>query len=112
MFGYARKKSFDPPIQPWPPAFCTCRNNVHEGLRKTIEPTHIFEVNVDGSGLRQVTDHHYWSDLDPDVPARRQDRLRLRALRLQPAVQSRSAARRNVVQSVRDAAGRLRRSAD
>ena len=65
VFGYARKQSFDPPIQPWPPAFCTCRNNVHEGLRKTIEPTHIFEVNVDGSGLRQLTDHHYWSDLDP-----------------------------------------------
>jgi mono/diheme cytochrome c family protein len=65
VFGYARKKSFDPPIQPWPPAFCACRNNVHEGLRKTIEPTHIFEVHVDGSGLRQVTNHHYWSDLDP-----------------------------------------------
>ena len=65
VFGYARKKSFDPPIQPWPPAFCACRNNVHEGLRKTIEPTHIFEVRVDGSGLRQVTNHHYWSDLDP-----------------------------------------------
>ncbi|MHB8974265.1 MAG: HzsA-related protein [Pirellulaceae bacterium] len=65
VFGYARKKSFDPPIQPWPPAFCACRNNVHEGLRKTIEPTHIFEVGVDGSGLRQLTDHHYWSDLDP-----------------------------------------------
>ena len=28
VFGYARKKSFDPPIQPWPPASCTCRNNV------------------------------------------------------------------------------------
>lgn len=65
VFGYARKASFDPPIQPWPPAFCTCRNNVHEGLRKTIEPTHLFEINVDGSGLRQLTDHHYWSDLDP-----------------------------------------------
>ncbi len=65
VFGYARTKSFDPPIQPWPPAFCTCRNNVHEGLRKTIEPTHIFEIGADGSGLRQLTDHEYWSDLDP-----------------------------------------------
>ncbi len=65
VFGYARKKTMDPPIQPWPPAPLTCRNNVHEGLRKTIEPTHIFEINVDGSGLRQLTDHHYWSDLDP-----------------------------------------------
>jgi hypothetical protein len=65
VFGYARKKSFDPPIQPWPPTFCACRNNVHEVLRKTIEPTHIFEVRLDGSGLRQLTDHRYWSDLDP-----------------------------------------------
>ncbi len=65
VFGYARKKTMDPPIQPWPPAFCACRANVHDGLRKTIEPTHIFEVNVDGTGLRQLTDHHYWSDLDP-----------------------------------------------
>ena len=65
VFGYASKKTMDPPIQPWPPAPLTCRNNVHEGLRKTIEPTHIFEVNIDGSGLRQLTDHHYWSDLDP-----------------------------------------------
>ncbi len=65
VFGYARKETMDPPIQPWPPAFCACRRDVHEVLRKTIEPTHIFEVNVDGTGLRQLTEHHYWSDLDP-----------------------------------------------
>jgi len=65
VFGYAQKETMDPPIQPWPPAFAACRNNVHDGLRKTIEPTHIFEVNIDGSELRQLTDHHYWSDLDP-----------------------------------------------
>lgn len=65
VFGYARKETSAPPILPWPPAPLTCRNNVHEGLRKTIEPTHIFEINVDGSGVRQLTDHHYWSDLDP-----------------------------------------------
>ncbi|MBN2291356.1 MAG: discoidin domain-containing protein, partial [Pirellulales bacterium] len=65
VFGYARKKTWDPPILPWPPAPLTCRNNVHDVLRKTIEPTHIFQINIDGSGLRQLTDHHYWSDLDP-----------------------------------------------
>lgn len=65
VFGYAQKETMDPPIQPWPPRFAACRNNVHDVLRKTIEPTHLFEVNVDGSGLRQLTDHHYWSDLDP-----------------------------------------------
>ncbi len=107
VFGYARKKSFDPPIQPWPPAFCTCRNNVHEGLRKTIEPTHIFEVGVDGSGLRQLTDHHYWSDLDPTYLPDGQIAFVSERCGVQPAVQSRSAARRDVLQPLRDAAGRL-----
>ena len=65
VFGYARKNSFDPPITPWPPLFCACRNDVHDILRQTIEPTHIFEIGVDGTGLRQLTNHEYWSDLDP-----------------------------------------------
>ncbi len=42
------------------------------------------------------------------VPAQWRNRLRFRTLRLQPAMQSRSTARRDVVQPVRDAAGRLR----
>jgi hypothetical protein len=29
------------------------------------EPMHIFEVNVDGTGLRQITDHPYNSDAEP-----------------------------------------------
>jgi hypothetical protein len=34
-------------------------------VRLSEEPIHIFEMNVDGSGLRQLTDHEMWSDLDP-----------------------------------------------
>ena len=55
----------DPPIQPWPPRSARAATTSTRALRKTIEPTHIFEIGVDGSGLRQVTNHHYWSDLDP-----------------------------------------------
>jgi hypothetical protein len=29
------------------------------------EPVHLYEVNCDGSGLRQLTDHPYYSDLEP-----------------------------------------------
>jgi mono/diheme cytochrome c family protein len=34
-------------------------------LRLSQTPIHIFEINVNGSGLHQVTDHEMWSDLDP-----------------------------------------------
>ena len=33
-------------------------------LRRTVEPTHLFEIGADGSGLRQLT-RGEWSDLDP-----------------------------------------------
>ncbi|MCF7674823.1 MAG: hypothetical protein K9M97_05725 [Akkermansiaceae bacterium] len=36
----------------------------HE-LRLTHEPPHLFEVRLDGSGLRQLTDDPYWSDVEP-----------------------------------------------
>ncbi|MBI5835353.1 MAG: discoidin domain-containing protein [Armatimonadetes bacterium] len=65
VFGYARSKTADPPLLPWPPAPGTCRANVHLGLRARVEPTHIYEIGADGSGLRQITNHPYWSDLDP-----------------------------------------------
>lgn len=28
-------------------------------------PVHLYEINVDGSGLRQLTDHPYYSDVEP-----------------------------------------------
>jgi len=63
VFGYAKSESNEPPIKPWPPAFCAARNVAHQ-LRETIEPTHIFEIGVHGENLRQLTNHGYWSDLD------------------------------------------------
>jgi hypothetical protein len=37
-------------------------------LRRAVEPIHIFEMNTDGSGLRQLT-FGEWSDLDPTYAA-------------------------------------------
>jgi hypothetical protein len=36
----------------------------HEG-RLSEEPTHLFEIGIDGKGLRQLTDDKFWSDVDP-----------------------------------------------
>lgn len=57
VFGYAKKKTNEPP-EGW----LDRATNFH--LRRTVEPTHIFEINIDGSGFRQITDGE-WSDLDP-----------------------------------------------
>ncbi|MBN2139288.1 MAG: discoidin domain-containing protein [Sedimentisphaerales bacterium] len=57
VFGYAKAGSNDPP-EGW-------KDRVtNYDLRRTEEPIHIFEVNIDGTGLRQITDGQ-WSDLDP-----------------------------------------------
>ena len=29
------------------------------------EPVHLYEINIDGSGLRQLTDHPFYSDVEP-----------------------------------------------
>jgi hypothetical protein len=58
VFGYAKARSHDPP-QGW-----LDRTSNYE-LRRTQDPTHLFEINVDGTGLRQLTDSRDWSDLDP-----------------------------------------------
>jgi hypothetical protein len=62
VFGYARQPH-------WPPAVDTTDartegTNVFN-LRKKHEPLHLFEVNVDGTGLAQLTDDPYWSDFEP-----------------------------------------------
>lgn len=57
VFGYARSASDDPP-EGW----LDRTRSYH--LRRTTEPTHIYEINVDGSNLRQLT-FGEWSDLDP-----------------------------------------------
>ncbi len=57
VFGYARKKTAEGPRDRGRP------NNFR--LRRTVEPTHLFEVGIDGGNLRQLTDSDDWSDLDP-----------------------------------------------
>ncbi len=57
VFGYAKASSDQPP-QGW-----TDRRTSYD-LRRNEEPTHLFEIGVDGDHLRQLTDGQ-WSDLDP-----------------------------------------------
>ncbi|MGZ5568032.1 MAG: HzsA-related protein [Limisphaerales bacterium] len=57
VFGYARAKSEQPP-EGWLDRSQSYR------LRRTEEPTHIFEIGIDGQNLRQITSGE-WSDLDP-----------------------------------------------
>jgi mono/diheme cytochrome c family protein len=57
VFGYAKAKC-DAPPEGW-----LDRNKSYH-LRRTEEPTHIFEASLDGKRLRQLTGGE-WSDLDP-----------------------------------------------
>ncbi len=57
VFGYAKARTNEPPK-----GWLDRRTNFD--LRRNEEPIHLFEVNVDGSGLAQITDGE-WSDLDP-----------------------------------------------
>jgi mono/diheme cytochrome c family protein len=57
VFGYAKAKTAEGAEDRSRP------NNYH--LRRTEEPTHIFEIGIDGRNLRQLTDSRDWSDLDP-----------------------------------------------
>ncbi|MBN2473976.1 MAG: discoidin domain-containing protein [Pirellulales bacterium] len=57
VFGYAQAKSDQPP-DGW-----LDRTTSFE-LRRNEEPIHLFEIGIDGTGLRQLTDGQ-WSDLDP-----------------------------------------------
>jgi len=61
------------PQKVWPPAVDVTSagsegSNAFE-LRKTHEPMHLYEVRLDGSGLKQLTDHPYWYDFEPSYLA-------------------------------------------
>jgi len=58
VFAYAQQAD-------WPPPWDTVRGNHAFELRRTLPPTHIYEVRLDGSGLRQLTNDPLWSDLEP-----------------------------------------------
>nr|CAX69026.1 hypothetical protein, TolB-like family [uncultured bacterium] len=57
VFGYARAKSREP-VEGW-----LNRAKSYE-LRRTVEPIHIYEMNLKNGALRQLT-RGEWSDLDP-----------------------------------------------
>jgi hypothetical protein len=57
VFGYARSASDQPPA-----GWLDRRTNYE--LRRSVKPIHLFEIGIDGTGLRQITDGP-WSDLDP-----------------------------------------------
>jgi hypothetical protein len=57
VFGYAKARSDQPP-DGW------LDRTTSYSLRRSEEPTHLFEIGIDGRGLRQLT-RGEWSDLDP-----------------------------------------------
>ncbi len=57
VFGYARSRSDDPP-EGWLDRAQSFR------LRREVQPTHIFELNLNDNRVRQITSGE-WSDLDP-----------------------------------------------
>ena len=57
VFGYAKARSDQPPA-----GWLNRGSSYH--LRRTEEPTHIFEMGIEGGGPRQLT-RGEWSDLDP-----------------------------------------------
>ncbi|MDR1383941.1 MAG: discoidin domain-containing protein [Planctomycetaceae bacterium] len=62
VFGYAKQENF--PFKGWPIPVGEERLSGHT-LRLSQEPIHIYEIRTDGTGLRQITNHEMWSDLDP-----------------------------------------------
>jgi mono/diheme cytochrome c family protein len=61
VFGYARTPTDEPP-EGW----LDRARSYH--FRRTVEPTHLFEIGIDGRNLRQLTSGE-WSDLDPTYTA-------------------------------------------
>lgn len=64
VFGYA--------CQPvWPLKHPTHQNDAHWffEMRKSTPPLHLYEVNLDGTGLHQITDDPFWGDFEPTYAA-------------------------------------------
>ncbi|MFH1264708.1 MAG: hypothetical protein ABIK89_03230 [Planctomycetota bacterium] len=62
VFAYARQPD-------WPPDLNTAAGDDVFELRGRQQPTHLYEVRLDGAGLRQLTSDPYWSDFEPTYSA-------------------------------------------
>lgn len=58
VFSYAKQKD-------WPPKLEGSLTDRHHELRNLMEPLHIYEIQADGTGLRQITEHDVWNDFEP-----------------------------------------------
>ena len=58
VFAWARQDE-------WPPGENTVEGDDVHKLRQSQEPTHLFEVGVDGGRLRQLTEDPVWNDFEP-----------------------------------------------
>ncbi len=57
VFGYAQSPS-EQPVEGW------LDRRTNFDLRREVEPIHLFEIDIQGGNLQQLTDGE-WSDLDP-----------------------------------------------
>ena len=60
VFGYAQQ-----PHWPLPKPTHTANAHFFFELRPQTPPTHLYEIRLDGTGLRQITSDPYWGDFEP-----------------------------------------------
>ncbi len=65
VFSFAPQPLWPPPYPTrWPEAGPDNACYAHE-LRETLEPPHLYEIALKGRGVTALTDHNYWSDIEP-----------------------------------------------
>jgi hypothetical protein len=62
VFAYARQPR-------WPPKWDAVHGDCSFQLRRDQEPTHLYEISLTGSDLRQLTNDPVWSDFEPTCTA-------------------------------------------
>ncbi|MCL2105415.1 MAG: hypothetical protein FWH21_10310, partial [Kiritimatiellaeota bacterium] len=67
VFAFARQPVWPPPAKyevVWPKPQDSNACFAHE-LRETMEPPHLYELDLASGAITQLTDHPYWSDTEP-----------------------------------------------
>lgn len=65
VFAFAPQPLWPPPYPTrWPEAGPDNACYAHE-LRETMEPPHLYEIALAERAVTQLTDHNYWSDIEP-----------------------------------------------